>query len=184
VFEGEHFHFRGASLYTKPIRRIPLYFSGIGPRGAYLAGRFGDHLITAAQPPSAISQSVIPNFEKGALEAGREPSSMERVLLAWYSIDPDYDRAVEGLRFWTGAMLPAMLKYPVADPREVQTHAGYVSREAIGKAFFPVTEAEALIRRVEEYRAAGITHVCLANSSPDVSLGLRAFGDVIASVRE
>ncbi|RPJ52309.1 MAG: TIGR03557 family F420-dependent LLM class oxidoreductase, partial [Methanobacteriota archaeon] len=154
AFEGEHFRFRGASLYTKPIRPIPLYFSGIGPRGACLAGRFGDHLITAAQPPSAIAQSVIPNFEKGAREAGRDPSSMERVLLAWYSIDPDYGRAAEGLRFWAGAMLPAMLKYPVADPQEVQAHAGYVSHEAIGKTFFPVTDAEGLIRRVEEYHAA------------------------------
>lgn len=37
--------------------------------------------------------------------------------------------------------------------------------------------------QIERFKAAGITHFCLGNSSPDVNLGIDVFKDVIPHVK-
>jgi hypothetical protein len=65
----------------------------------------------------------------GAKEAGKDASKMERAMLVWYSVDPDYEKAIEGLRFWSGCLVPSMFKYPVCDSKEVECHANLVGHE-------------------------------------------------------
>ena len=108
TFKGDYFTLDKAFLYTKPDDEVPLYFSGMGPKGAKLAGMYGDHLMTVAAAPSTLKNVTIPKFEEGAREAGKDPSKMEHAMLIWYSVDPDPDKAVEGNRFWAGCLVPSM----------------------------------------------------------------------------
>jgi len=51
-FKGKYYTLDRAFMYTKPDDEVPLYFSGMGPKGAKLAGKYGDHLMTVAADPT------------------------------------------------------------------------------------------------------------------------------------
>jgi len=184
TFKGKFFTLDKAFMYTKPDDEVPLYFSGLGPKGAKLAGMYGDHLMTVAAAPSVLKNVTIPKFEEGAREAGKDPSKMERAMLIWYSVDPDYEKAVEGNRFWAGCLVPSMFKYKVYDPKEVQLHANLVHCDTIKENYMCATDAEEMIKEIERFKAAGINHFCLGNSSPDVNTGIDIFKEIIPAVRD
>jgi G6PDH family F420-dependent oxidoreductase len=183
-FKGKYFTLDKAFMYTKPKDEVPLYFSGMGPKGAKLAGMYGDHLMTVAADPATLKNVTIPQFEAGAKEAGKDPKKMERAMLIWYSVDPDYEKAIEGLRFWGGCLVPSMFKYPVYDSKEVELHANLVGHDMLKKNYMVATNAEDLIKEIKRFKDAGITHFCLGNSSPNVNLGIDVFKDVIPAVTE
>jgi len=183
-FKGKYYTLDKAFLYTKPDDEVPLYFSGMGPKGAQLAGKHADHLMTVSAPPSVLKNVTIPNFEKGAREAGKDPSKMERAMLVWYAVDADYEKAVEALRFWSGCLVPAMFKYRVSDAKEVELHANLVGHDMMKDNFMVATDAEGMIKEIERFKAAGINHFCLGNSSPNVNLGIDIFKEIIPAVTE
>lgn len=183
-FKGKYYTLDRAFMYTKPDDEVPLYFSGMGPKGAKLAGKYGDHLMTVAADPATLKNVTIPNFVAGAKEAGKDPGKMERAMLVWYSVDPDYEKAIEGLRFWSGCLVPSMFKYPVCDSKEVECHANLVGHEMMKNNYMVATSAEGLIKEIKRFKDAGITHFCLGNSSPNVNLGIDVFKEVIPAVTE
>lgn len=183
-FKGKYYTLDRAFMYTKPDDEVPLYFSGMGPKGAKLAGKYGDHLMTVAASPDTLKNVTIPQFEAGAKEAGKDPKKMERAMLVWYSVDPDYEKAIEGLRFWSGCLVPSMFKYPVCDSKEVECHANLVGHQMMKENYIVATDAEGLIREIKRFKNAGITHFCLGNSSPNVNAGIDIFKDVIPAVTE
>ncbi|WP_342771167.1 MULTISPECIES: TIGR03557 family F420-dependent LLM class oxidoreductase [unclassified Methanoculleus] len=184
TFKGKYFTLDKAFMYTKPTDEVPLYFSGLGPKGAKLAGMYGDHLMTVAAAPSVLKNVTIPKFEEGAKEAGKDPSKMEHAMLIWYSVDTDYDKAVEGNRFWAGCLVPSMFKYKVYDPKEVQLHANLVHSNTIKENYMCATNAEEMIKEIERFKDAGINHFCLGNSSPNVNAGIDIFKEIIPAVTD
>jgi len=182
-FKGKYFTLDKAFLYTKPQDEVPLYISGLGPKGAYMAGKYGDHLMTVAADPDMLKNSTIPNFEKGARDSGKDPKEMERAMLIWYSVDDDMTCAIEGNRFWSGVLVPSMFKYKVYEPKEVQAHAALVSHDLIRKNYICGTDSEQLIKEIERFKRAGINHFCLGNSSPDINKGIDVFKEVIPAIK-
>jgi len=183
-FKGKYYTLDRAFMYTKPDDEVPLYFSGMGPKGAKLAGKYGDHLMTVAADPTTLKNVTIPNFLAGAKEAGKDASKMERAMLIWYSVDPDYEKAIEGLRFWSGCLVPSMFKYPVCDSKEVECHANLVGHEMMKNNYMVATDAEDLIREIKRFKDAGSLTSALGNSSPNVNLGIDIFKEVIPAVTE
>jgi alkanesulfonate monooxygenase SsuD/methylene tetrahydromethanopterin reductase-like flavin-dependent oxidoreductase (luciferase family) len=155
----------------------------MGPVVAKLAGKYGDHLITIGDP-NAIKNAVIPNFEKSAKEAGKDPSKMERAIALTYSIDPDYDKALEGLRKFSGSLVPAMFKYKVCSPLEIENNGKLVGKEILETSYIIATEPEQLIKRIESFVDAGITSFAFGNVSPNLDNGVDAFKEIIPYFKE
>ena len=116
-FKGKYYTFDKAFLYTKPDDKVPLYFSGMGPKGAR-AGR------EARRPPHdgvcaalRAEECHHPKLRERRPRGRKDPSKMEHAMLVEYSVDADYDKAIEALRFWAGCLVPAMFKYKVSDAR-------------------------------------------------------------------
>ncbi|MDD4255540.1 MAG: TIGR03557 family F420-dependent LLM class oxidoreductase [Methanofollis sp.] len=184
TFKGDYYSLDKAFLYTKPEDEVPLYFSGIGPIGSYVAGQHGDHLITVISPPDHLKNVTLPNFEKGARDAGKNPDEMERTMTLFYSIDPDYEKALDALDFWCGALAPAMVTYKVYDSREIEMHGNLMSREAKEASFVIATDPEDLIKKIEVYKDIGMNHFALSNSSPDVNYGIDVFKEIIPHLKD
>lgn len=184
TFNGNYYTLDKAFLYTKPETEVPIYFSGLGPKGAQMAGKCGDHLMTVAGNPSVLKNVTIPNFDKGATEAGKDPSKMEHALLNWYSVDPDYDKSLETLRFWAGALVPSMLKYKVYQSKEIEMHANLVQEDILKNNFMIATDAEELIKEIQKFKDCGINHFCLGNASPDVNYGIDICKEVIPHIKD
>jgi G6PDH family F420-dependent oxidoreductase len=71
VFEGKYFKSEFNLLYTKPRTHMDIYFSAVGPKASYFAGKYGDHLVTLSPGNSAdrIRDVLWPQFKKGQKDA-------------------------------------------------------------------------------------------------------------------
>jgi len=168
TFKGKYYQLRKAKLYTKPIKRIPLYIAGSGKRSSELAGMYGDHWITTSMSPELLKNVIVPSFERGAEKAGKDPKAMERVLVLDFSIDKDIKKAIESIKPFAASLIPAAFKYGIYDPEELAENGSVVGFEAM-KRFWIVTDSvEEMIDRLEEYIKAGINHFALFNLSPNV----------------
>jgi G6PDH family F420-dependent oxidoreductase len=147
-FAGKYYTLNNAVLLTKPEDKIPVYVSAIGPRAAKLAGRLGDHLISFANNPGYVREELLPNFEAGAKEAGKDPKTMERTGHFNYVYDPDQ----------------------VVAPEDLQQDAGTISGGALERAMSSgiisiFNSAEDFIKKIEEMKQMGYDHIAVADSS-------------------
>jgi secondary-alcohol dehydrogenase (coenzyme-F420) len=184
-FKGDYYTTENAFMYTRPEKEPPIYYSGMGPKGSKLAGKWGDHLITVFGSPEMIKNVTIPAFEEGAKEAGKNPDNMEKSCFASFTIDPDYDKAVESLKNYVGCTFPFWMKYKVTDPKELDFQAERMSNEAIAEhsGCIIATDTEEFIKQLEPYKKAGINHFILGNNSPTRGESINAFKEIIPQLK-
>src|SRR5919197_939924 len=91
TYEGEYFHTKAATVYDKPTGKLPLYIAAAGGQAARLAGRTGDGFIcTSGKPMELYRETLLPAVEEGAARAGRDPSTIERMIEMKVSFDSDH----------------------------------------------------------------------------------------------
>lgn len=179
-FEGEYYRLQRANLYTKPRTKIPLYVAANGPSGAHLAGRYADGLLTSGRTfEERFTDALLPAIEKGARDADRDPDEIEKMVHIVTSYDEDFDRAVDGCKFWNATMVPGIFNAEVYDPREIEKMAESVEREQVVKRRFIVTMEEEAIRKIESYLKLGITEVEFLSTSPDQNKFIEFFGEKV-----
>jgi len=176
-FEGKYYKLINAKLYTRPDRPIMVYVAAGGPRTAELAGRLADGLLLT--PNLGKADRLFNAFENGAVMAGRDPRSLEKVVEILVSYDEDYGKALKACRFWTGAMLPIFYKFDISDPREIEENGRLVGDEAIESRWIVATTAEEHIERIERYVKAGFNHLYFVSSSPDEAKFLKFYGEKV-----
>jgi G6PDH family F420-dependent oxidoreductase len=171
-FAGKYYTLNNAVILTKPEEKIPVYVSAIGPRAANLAGRLGDHLITVANDSQYVKEELLPNFEAGAREAGKDPNTMERAAHFAYIYDPGQ------------VVSPESLAYIQQDPGTI---SGSVLSRAISSEFISIFHsAEDFIKKIEELKQMGYDHFVIANDTPaplDEAASLKVWEDVFPHVR-
>jgi|AGTN01.2.fsa_nt_gi Coenzyme F420-dependent N5,N10-methylene tetrahydromethanopterin reductase and related flavin-dependent oxidoreductases len=179
TFNGSFYKTRDAFLYTKSEKKIPVYFSGIGPMSVKAAASCADHLLTTVIDPDMVKNLTIPAWNAGLKEAGRDPATAEVALLNWYSIDEDYDRALKELQIWGACLDLSVMKEHVHQSQVCTDRACALDPKIVEKMFICATSVEELIKRVEQYRKAGITHMIMGNSSPNTNRGMDALKEVM-----
>lgn len=177
-FNGQFYKTRNAFMYTKPEKKIPVYFSGIGPMAVKAAASCADHLLTTVIDPEMVKNITMPAWLAGLKEAGRDPAEAEVALLNWYSIDEDYEKALKELQIWGACLDPSVLKEHVYQSCVCTERACVLNPKVVEKMFICATSTEELIRRVEAYKKAGITHIIMGNSSPNTNTGMDALREV------
>jgi len=172
-FAGKYYTLNNALVLTKPEEKVPVYVSAIGPRAAKLAGRLGDHLLSLANNPQYIEEELLPTFEAGAREAGKDPNTMERAVNIQYIYDPEQ----------------------VIPFESIQQDAGTISGGALSRAMAsgPISlfhSAEDFIKKIEELNRMGYDHIAIGNNTPgyaaaglDADLSLKVWQDVFPHVR-
>ena len=175
TFKGKYYKLKKANLYTKPDKPIKIYIATAGPKVAELAGKYTDGLLL----DSIEHTNLFEVFEKSAKDAGKDPSSLEKVAEVMVSYDEDYNAALKSCRFWAGSVLPFFFKYDVSDPREIEANGKLVGDEAIEKAWIVATTAEEHIKRIENYIKAGFNHLYFCSSSPDELKFIKFYGEKI-----
>ena len=179
-FDGTYYRLRKANLYTKPKTRIPLYVAANGSSGAYVAGKYADGLLTSGRTfEERFTDALLPAIEKGARDAGRELDDFERIVHIVTSYDEDFEKAIEGCRFWNATMVPGIFNAEVYDPREIEKMAETIQREQVIKRRFIVTSEEEAIKKIEKYIELGITEVEFLSTSPDQDKFIKFFGSKV-----
>lgn len=167
TYKGKHYRLKGANLYVRPERGIPIYLAASGPRVAELAGRLTDGLLTVPQRENRLTDVVLPAFRRGIEGAGRGRRDLRLLLEFKFSFDEDYERALGSVRRWGSTEVPGIFNQEIHDPRKLEALAMTVEPEALLKTWHVVTDLEALVAPIEEYARLGFNEVYLHSSSPD-----------------
>ncbi len=178
-FEGEYYTTRRATVYDRPETPLPILIAAAGPRAARFVGRTGDGFITTSgKPPELYSETLLPAVAEGAIKAGRDPESLEKLLEVKVSYDPDHARAVAECAFWAPLALPAEAKQGVHDPLELERLADSPDVHAESR-FIVSGDPQEQVERIGAYVDLGFRHLIFHSPAPDQERFLEMFGSQV-----
>ncbi len=163
--EGKHFQ-SFFYLYGRPPEPIPLLCASNGPVMAGNAGRYADGYVAVGVTPEHHRAVLIPAFEAGAVEMGRDPATLMKC--GWVSsfYHPDEETALAAARMYGGLLIPEAF-HGIQDPREIERRGKLVPDEALNEVFCIGSSVERVVERMEAFIEAGCNHVVWADGSPD-----------------
>lgn len=179
TFDGEYYHTRNATIYDRPEQPVPIYIGAGGPVAAKFAGRAGDGFIcTSGKGDALYREQLLPAVEEGAKAAGRDPSSVERLLEIKVSFDTDRERAMQDTRIWAALALPAEDKANIHDPREMERKAETVADQA-HRRWLVSSDPEEHIEQIRPYLELGFTHLVFHAPGDDQSRFIQLYAKEI-----
>lgn len=174
TFEGKYYKTREAKIFDKPKDGVPLYVAASGPQTAEFAGKEADGFIcTSGKGAELYRDTLLPAVEKGAKDAGRDPSKIERMIEMKVSYDKDRERAMNDTKEWSALALPAEDKAGVEDPREMEKRSK-AGEDKAHTRFIVSTDPDEHVEKIREYVEWGFTHLVFHFPGKDQE---RAMGD-------
>ena len=167
-FDGTFYKTRNATVYDTPAGGVPLYVAAGGPQMARYAGRVADGLIcTSGKGEALYREQLLPAFEEGARQAGRDPVSLDQLIEVKVSFDTDRQRALEDTRHWGALALSAEEKTGVDDPLEMERLADALPTERTASRWIVSTDPEEHVERIRFYTDLGFAHLVFHAPGPD-----------------
>jgi 5,10-methylenetetrahydromethanopterin reductase len=180
----------------------PLFIAGTGPVMQKMAGSISDGLLTASITTPAFVRYSRKNMEDGAKKAGRDASGLMLGSVIVGSIGRDSRQGKEGAREQAAMYLANKVQNikgsadvllecagltfeelkPIADGMERggrKEAAKAVTDEILSKVCAVAGSPDECLERVEEYRAAGCTHIMLEIWGDDRTGQAKLFGETV-----
>jgi G6PDH family F420-dependent oxidoreductase len=179
-FKGNYYWVKDSKLCTKPLKSIPLYIAGLGKQSARLAGEEGDGFVTNELDVGVIRDKLFPALKKGAINSGKDYTSLDKILFLPASYHEDKQKAMESIRFWRGAMIKAFFDVDVHDPRKIEENGQIIGDDTLEKLFLVISSAEEGIKKLKKYIELGFTEIVLTNSSPKRSQLVKLIAEKIS----
>jgi coenzyme F420-dependent glucose-6-phosphate dehydrogenase len=177
TFDGTFYKTFDATVYDRPANGIPLLIAAGGPQMAKYAGRVGDGFIcTSGKGAELYRDQLLPSFEEGAREAGKDPATLDKMIEVKVSFDTDRKRALEDTRYWGALALSAEEKVHVEDPIEMERLADALPTERTASRFIVSTDPEEHVQQIRFYTDLGFNHLVFHAPGPDQ----RRFQDLYA----
>jgi G6PDH family F420-dependent oxidoreductase len=182
---GEHFRLESAKLYTRPPdgARVPIYVATAGPLNARKTGRFADGMITVGAADEKIGM-LWAKFEEGALEAGKDPAGMPKLLqihVSWARTD---EEALENaVREWPNGGMP-FPKQDIRNPEDFAAMAKVVRPEDFRNRVLITSDLGQHIALVRHYVDMGFDEIHLHNVGRNQAEFIQVFGkEVLPELR-
>lgn len=186
-FDGCYYQTKKAKLYTLPKNDIPIYISSLVPESAYIAGYYGDGLLTVGgESDMQKYEQILSQFEKGAQDSGKSTENMPKAieLFVDYGVDPEVS-IKSFMEFWAGALIPALFANKIYTPEMSAQNGKVVSPEAVRKHVCLSENPENHISFVKKYIDLGFTHIYFHSAAPDQIAFLKAYGkDILPALKE
>lgn len=179
-WEGKYFPLELIYCLDKPKKPIPIYVSGFGPKSAYLAGRYGDHLMTwaaAMDSREKIKNEIFPAFERGARDAGKDPSKMEK-MVCWTTGYGNIEKTKKKFRVQiAGGVSPVGQSMAEPDPRKIEAAGVDVKDEVWMELAHVYSSPGQYIELVQSYIEIGADHFLFFDYSYDPRLSIKMFNE-------
>jgi 5,10-methylenetetrahydromethanopterin reductase len=180
----------------------PIYVAGTGPVLQKMSGSISDGLLTASITTPAFVRYSRQNMEEGARKAGKDPGKLILGSVIVGSIGRDSTKGKEGAREQAAMYLANKVQnikgsadvllqsagltfeelQPVADAMERggrKAAAKAVTDEILRKACAIAGTPDECILQIEDYRAAGCTHIMLEIWGDDRTGQAKLFGEAV-----
>jgi coenzyme F420-dependent glucose-6-phosphate dehydrogenase len=167
-YTGTYYKTENATIYDRPQGGVPLLVAAGGPQMAKYAGRVGDGFIcTSGKGEELYRDQLLPAFEEGAREAGKDPARLDRMIEVKVSFDTDRKRALEDTRHWGALALSSQEKVGVEDPIEMERLADALPTERTASRWIVSTDAEEHVEKIRFYTDLGFNHLVFHAPGPD-----------------
>lgn len=178
--DGDHYAYDAIKLHTRPAAPIDIHWAAWGPQSCRAAGRFADHLITAASADQ-LAETIVPNLHQGCATAGRDPAAVDVTTEMPACVGPP-DALTAEIRE-RGEHIPGTSELDNPDPRDIQTVADAqlaTMSDAEIQAHNNITDEPAtLLDELAALEAAGVTRVLVGSPCGDPRATIDAFADEI-----
>jgi 5,10-methylenetetrahydromethanopterin reductase len=185
-----------------PLGIPPIYVAGTGPVMQKMAGSISDGLLTASITTPAFVRYSRKSMEEGARKAGKDPSKLILGSVIVGSIGRDSGKGKEGAREQAAMYLANKVQnikgaadvllqcagltfeeiQPIADAMEKggrKAAAKALTDEILRKVCAIAGTPDECIRQIEDYRAAGCTHIMLEIWGEDRTGQAKLFGEAV-----
>ena len=177
-YAGKHLKMESARLYTRPETPCPIYIAASGPKTAETAGRLANGFITPAAPREKLTM-LIEHFEKGAREAGKDPSTMPKLLqlhVSWASTREEAEQ--QALKEWPNGGISAP-KQDIRSPEDFAEFAKLVRPDHFNGRIFISTDLDEHRRHIQGFFDLGFNEVHVHNVGRNQSEWIRAYGESV-----
>jgi G6PDH family F420-dependent oxidoreductase len=173
--EGRFYKLESTRLWTMPDEPPPIYVATAGPITAKKTGALCDGIITVGAADEKID-TVFQKFEEGAREAGKDPSTMPRILQLHLSWAPTDEEALNNamVEWPNGGM-----KFPKQDirsPLDFAQMAKIVRPEDFQGRMLISADPEKHRAEIQKYLDMGFGQVYLHNVGRNQTEWLEVFG--------
>jgi coenzyme F420-dependent glucose-6-phosphate dehydrogenase len=178
-FDGTYYRTHEATVYDKPDQPVPIYIAASGPAAARLAGRIGDGFIcTSGKGAELYTETLLPALAEGAEKAGRDASTMDRMIEMKVSFDTNLDQAMEDTKVWAALALTGEQKANIHDPRDMEIAAREAEPYA-HKRWLVADDPEAHLDQIRPYVEYGFTHLVFHFPGEDQEAAIARYGELI-----
>ncbi|WP_137290626.1 LLM class flavin-dependent oxidoreductase [Natronorubrum halophilum] len=175
-YDGDYFQYEGLKLYTGAKSDIPVHWAGWGPKSVELAGRFADHLLTAA-PADRIDSRIVPNFKEGLEKADRDFESVD-VTTEFTANIGDPDELAAEIREM-GEYTPDDTELDNPDPRSIQRVADRRLEDLSDAELIEenniTDDPDDIVAELEALEDAGVSRVLVGSKCGDPYETIEAF---------
>jgi coenzyme F420-dependent glucose-6-phosphate dehydrogenase len=174
-FNGKHFRLESAKLYTRGEKAPPIYVATAGPIQSERTGRTCDGIITVGAADEKIGM-LMGRFEKGAREAGKDPSTMPRLIQLHVSWAETMEEATENaVKGWPNGGM----NFPKADirnPEDFEAMSKLVRAENYKNRVLISPDLAEHAAHIKKYADMGFNEIYVHNTGPNQEEFIRAYG--------
>lgn len=176
--QGKHFRIESARLYTLPDTPPPIYVATSGPIMAARTGKLTDGIITVGAADEKIA-NLMSRFEKGAREAGKDPSKLARLLQIKVSYASTDQEAIDSaVREWPNGGM----NFPKADirtPEDFEAMAKLVRPENFKNRVLATADLEQHTAYIQHFIDLGFHEVHVHNVNREQDAFIKAYGEKV-----
>ncbi len=182
-FEGTYYTTVRATIYERPEETIPIYIAAAGPLAAKLVGRTADGFICTSGKPRQLYEDLLSNVVEGAVQAGRDPASIGKMIEIKVSYDTELERAQRACDWWGALALSAEEKMSTDDPLELERLAD-ADPDRAQTRFIVTTDPDEVVERIAPYVELGFDELVFHGPGEDQERFLELFTrDVLPRLR-
>lgn len=175
---GNHFNVESAKLYTRPEVAPPIYVATSGPIQAKRTGKTVDGLIVVGAPDEKI-RGLIGKFEEGAREAGKDPSTMPKIIQIKVSFAPTLEESTAAaIKEWPNGGM-AFPKGDIRTPEDFEAMSKLVKAEHYKNRVLLSPNLDDHIAQIQHYIDLGFDEVYVHNVARTQEAFIDAYGKTV-----
>lgn len=173
---GTHFTVESAKLYTLPDNPPPIYVATSGPIMAGRTGKHTDGIITVGAADEKLKM-LVERFERGAKEAGKDPSTMPRMLQIKVSFADSEDEAIDqAVKEWPNGGMP-FPKADIRNPEDFEAMGKLVRPENFKNRVLMTPDLDEHVAQIQHYIDLGFGEIYVHNVGRNQEAFIAAYGE-------
>ena len=176
--KGEHFTLESAKLYTRPDKPVPIYVATAGPMNAKRTGRHADGMITVGAADEKIHM-LWDKFAEGALQSGRDPHTMPKLLqihVSWAETQAVAE--TNAIREWPNGGMP-FPKQDIRHPEDFASMAMLVRPEHFTNRVLISADVDEHAAHIQKFVDMGFDEIHLHNVGRNQAEFIKVFGEKV-----